>query len=655
MYFAIKRRFIPLLITSLILAVTLIEPGAARAATITVGPTLAVDVAADRHPISRDIYGMNYADPTLAKELKLSVDRWGGNATSRYNWQVDSSNSGSDWYFVGGNGGATVAPGASVDTIVTTNQSTGTQSILTMPMLPYINATSAKNCSYPSNLYPSQQAFEPYPGPGGAFCGNGKDLSGNWITDTNILLNNVPNSPAYQQQWMQHLISTHGTASQGGVQFFDLDNEPALWQYTHHDIHPAATGYDELVNLSQSYAAMIKSSDAGIKVLGPSDWGYPAYTTGIGSTGDDSQSHGGIGFGEYYLQQMHAYEQQHGVRLLDYFDEHFYPQGSGVTLGSAGDAATQALRLRSTRSLWDPTYVDESWIGSYAPPIQLIPTFRSWINKDYPGTKLAIGEYNWGGLESINGALAEADVLGIYGREGVDLAALWGPPTATQPGAYAFRMYLNYDGQGSSYGDTWVRSTSSDQGQLAIYGAQRSSDGTLTLMVINKTATDLTSNLALTGAAPAGSAQVYSYSGANLGAIVRQPDVAVSNSGFSTTYAANSMTLVVIPPTSFHVSYEVQGQSQKSQTFTAKLELTNAGKTLVNGWTLQFAFPGNQVITHLSNANFTQNGNLVTITNKSPHVIHPHDSVTFSLKGTFSGNNAAPTGFTVDGIPVSVT
>src|SRR5204863_2203380 len=118
-------------------------------------------------------------------------------------------------------------------------------------------------------------------------------------------------------------------------------------------------------------------------------------------------------------------------------DLHFYPQ-DGEALVPAGDAVLQAVRLRSTRSLWDPTYTDESWI---ADTVRLIPRMREWVANNYPGTKLAITEYNWGGLEDINGALAQADILGIFGREGLDLATIWDPPSFSQPGAFAFRMY----------------------------------------------------------------------------------------------------------------------------------------------------------------------------------------------------------------------
>jgi hypothetical protein len=247
---------------------------------------------------------------------------------------------------------------------------------------------------------------------------------------------------------------------------------------------------------------------------------------------------------------MQTYEQQHGVRILDYLDLHYYPQANGVSLSTAGNAATQALRLRSTRSLWDPTYVDESWIADVqdGPYVRLIPRMRQWVADNYPGTKLAITEYNWGGLEHINGALAQADMLGIFGREGLDLATLWGPPGIDQPGMFAFRMYRNYDGLGSTFGETSLQAASADQNKLAVYASRRTSDGALTLMVINKTAQALSSTLSLAHFSPGASAQVYRYSSANLNAIVQAAYQPVTAGGFTASFPANSITLFVIPP-----------------------------------------------------------------------------------------------------------
>ena len=367
------------------------------------------------------------------------------------------------------------------------------------------------------------------------------------ITNNNRLDVSIVSDPAFQKPWVEHLVKTHGTAAKGGVQIYQMDNEPSGWGNTHRDVHPEPTSYEELRDRTYQYASMVKAVDPTAKVLGPSDFGWPVYVDS-GVKGD-REKHGGIWFARWYLQQMRAYEQQKGVRILDYFDEHYYPIADDLCLANCpvGDAKTQAARLRSTRSLWDSTYTDESWIGKSNPPLTLIPRFRQWIKEDYPGTKLAITEYNWGGVESMNGALAEADVLGIFGREQLDLATLWGPPKSSEPGAYAFRTYMNYDGKGGKYGETWVRSHSTDQGQLSIYAADRTSDGALTLVIINKTSQNLTSNLSLKGFKPAAKAQVYTYSEANLRAIVRQSDLAVNAAGFQATYPANSITLVAIP------------------------------------------------------------------------------------------------------------
>jgi hypothetical protein len=319
-------------------------------------------------------------------------------------------------------------------------------------------------------------------------------------------------------------------------------------------VHPASATYDEIAGLGIDYASVIKQADPGARTLGPVLWGWCAYFYSARDNctpGTDYTTHGNTYFVPWYLAQMRQAEQASGTRLLDYLDLHYYPQASGVALSPAGNATTQALRLRSTRSLWDPTYADESWISSMGLDggvVRLIPRMRAWVNAHYPGTGLAISEYNWGGLESLNGALAQADVLGLFGREGLDLATLWGPPSPTQPGAFAFRMYLNYDGAGAAFGDTRVRATSGDAGQLAVYAAQRSSDRVVTVMVINKTATALTTTLTVSGFAPAPSARVFRYSGADLTRIVRQPDLAVAAGAIPLSVPAYSITLVELRP-----------------------------------------------------------------------------------------------------------
>lgn len=539
---------------AVIASLAVVASGAVAApAAAATGPTLTVDESAGRHAISPDIYGMNYADAALAAELGLTTDRWGGNSTSRYNYQNNTYNTGSDWYF------ENIAAGQSLDSFVSADLAHGTNPVVTVPAIGWVAKDSPSShpfaCGFKVSKYGAQQSTDPWdPDCGNGKRGDGSRITGNAPTDTSIAV-----TSSFAQSMVSHLVQAHGDAAHGGVRSYEIDNEPALWNSTHVDVHPNPLTYDELWQKSSATALAIKTADASATVDGPGDWGWCAYfyapdDPGGCGDGPDRQAHGDLPLAAWYLQQFHSYEQSHGVRLLDYFDEHFYPQESGVALSSAGDAATQALRLRSTRALWDPSYTDESWTTDLGlGPVQLIPRMKQWVAQYYPGTKIAISEYNWGGLESMNGALAEADVLGIFGREGVDRAQLWSPPTSSQPGAFAFRMYRNYDGHGGRFGDVGVQASSSDQGQLAVYAAQRNSDGALTIMVVNKTGADLTSTLSVHNA-NAGAASVYTYSPANLGAIVPGAAGAFTNGSLSRSYPANSITLLVVPNSNVHVT-----------------------------------------------------------------------------------------------------
>ena len=521
------------------------------------GPALSVNRNNQRHAISDDIYGMNYADEALASELQLPVRRWGGNSTTRYNWQIDVYNVGSDWYFenipADNSDVASLPNGSSADRFVEQDRRTDTKTLMTVPLIGWTPKRRLEShpydCGFKVSKYGTQQSTDSWD----TDCGNGvrtngTNITGNAASDTSTAI-----TSDFVTAWINHLVGRYGTAASGGVAYYNLDNEPMLWNSTHRDVHPDPTSYDEMKTRTYSYAAAIKAADPSAKTLGPVLWGWCAYLysakDGCG-IGTDYTSHGNTPFVAWYLQQMKAYETQNGTRILDYLDLHHYPQASGVALSSAGGTATQALRLRSTRSLWDPSYIDESWIsdtqqGGVA--VQMIPRMKAWVNENYPGTKLAITEYNWGALDHINGALAQADILGIFGREGLDLATLWGPPETAEPGAFSFRMYRNYDGTKKGFGDISVEAVSADQGLLSVYAAERSSDSALTVMIINKTGSALTSAVNLTGVSASGPAQVFRYSPASASAIEQLENQAIAADGFTATFAANSISLLVIP------------------------------------------------------------------------------------------------------------
>jgi hypothetical protein len=573
--------------------VTLSAPAAAS------GPALSVDAGNKTHAISPDIYGMNGwgMSAATAKAVNLPVDRWGGNATSRYNYKLDVTNSAADWYYENSTMGTGAQDTSAFNAQVKQDASIGAKTMGTVPVLGWV-AKDGTTCSFPTSAYPTQTGYDPYrsscgngvypQGTQGCTSANGCNIMGNDATQTSLAVDS-----SWTGGWVAYLASKFGKASGGGVAIYSLDNEPAWWDAVHHDVHPSPSTYDEVTNNGIATAKAIKNADATAAVSGPvvDNWWNYFYSKadmegGWGSHGGpcwqpwtyptDRDAHGGVPFIEYYLQQFKAAETVYGGRLLDYLDLHTYfagtYNGSGVGLADTGDTGAQTVRLNSTRVFWDPTYTDPNYpqpnyktdanytntcdVPLQAP--QLIPMVQKWVADNYPGTKIAFTEYNWGGQKSINGAVAQADVLGIFGAYGLDLATLWGTPDPAKgetPGLMAFEIYRNYDGKNSMFGDTALASASADQGKLSVYGAVRASDGALTIVAINKTYGGLTSTLSLENFTSSGTtAQVFQYSNADLTKIVELPaaSIAAPSGGGTTstiagTFPAQSITLLVVP------------------------------------------------------------------------------------------------------------
>src|SRR5258708_32331421 len=61
--------------------------------------TVAVDASANRHAINPNVYGVAYGTTTQLSDLNVPLNRYGGNNTSRYNWQGNGHNRGQDWDF----------------------------------------------------------------------------------------------------------------------------------------------------------------------------------------------------------------------------------------------------------------------------------------------------------------------------------------------------------------------------------------------------------------------------------------------------------------------------------------------------------------------------------------------------------------------------
>jgi hypothetical protein len=117
-------------------------------------------------------------------------------------------------------------------------------------------------------------------------------------------------------------------------------------------------------------------------------------------------------------------------------------------------------------------------------------------------------------------------------------------PASTTPTYKAMQMYRNYDGKKSTFGDTSVSAVVPNRDSLSAFAAQRTSDGALTVMVINKIAGSTPVTLSLAHFAAAGSAQRWQLAS---GTLAQLPALAWSGGAAADTVPGQSVTLYVFP------------------------------------------------------------------------------------------------------------
>ena len=492
-----------------------------------------VDTAAQAHPISRYVYGKNFNGRTWAQEPNLTMNRLGGNRWSAYNWENNASNAGSDFNYQSDSYlGGSNTPGEAVRMNVEAAHNAGGSILVTVPMLGWVAAdklqTSVVNQPIASRFLPTR------PAKGSAF----------------VYPPNLTDAVVSQDEFVSWLESTFPTAHQDPTRevFYSLDNEPDLWSETHSSIHPRAVRYDELLGKSIATAAAVKNVAPAGKVIGFVSYGYAGFTT-LQNAPDAA----GRDFTDFFLDGMREAETTHGKRLMDVLDLHWYPEARGGNVrvfGEDNSAAVAAARVQAPRSLWDPSFVETSWItgANGGQSLRLLPAMKEKIAAHYPGTELAVTEYYYGGGNHISGGIAQADVLGIFGREGIQSAALWPMTTDLSFITGGFAMYRSYDGAGGSFGDVSVQATNSDAANTSVYASVDSATNKVVLVVINKATTERAAELTVSHGAAFTRARTYQLTSASPNAtpgadvVMSQPNV------LRYTMPAMSVSTLVLEP-----------------------------------------------------------------------------------------------------------
>jgi hypothetical protein len=458
---------------------------------------LSVNCRSPGHAISPYIYGVA---GEVTRDLPATARRWGGNPTSRYNWQNDSDNRAKDWFFEN-------AKNAGYRAFLAGNSAQQVASALTVPMIGWV-AKDATSVGFPVSVYGAQRAHDP----NRPDAGDGTYPDGVAMKPKSPSLTSVPAPPDMIQKWVEAIREQDKRTQSRSVKLYFLDNEPNLWSSTHRDLHPDPLTYDELLDRSIKYGTAIRAADPQALIAGPAEWGWTGYfysaqdaLLGVGAR-PDRRAHGDVPLIAWYLKKLHDHDRASGSRVLDVLDVHYYPQAKDV-YSPAADPATAALRLRSTRALWDPSYKDESWIND---TVRLLPRLKEWVAQNYPGLGISIGEYNFGGEQHISGGLALAEALGRFGVAGIDYAFYWFVPPKGSPAYWAFRAYRDFDGKGGRFLDRSL-DTRMDS-DVSLFASRDESGKHLVLIALNLDPLKAAKvNIELAGCSPIAARRSFSY------------------------------------------------------------------------------------------------------------------------------------------------
>ena len=274
-------------------------------------------------PFSRKIFGVNFGTLEQLEANYYTVNRWGGNAVTRYNWQIDVQNHAADWYFENINNDVDVNAlpyGTSSDNFINETLKGNSSPFLTLSTIG-LTPTDRQNkrCGFSVKKYGSQTDSDPWDSDcgSGVSKSTGKDITGNDPSDTSSKVD-----PSFNLKWLDHISEAFGPKVAQNIDVL-LDNEPALWsvsthsdfsqpssllsffvchfleiisplsnfrfflciylfsttQSSHRDVHPKPLTYDELWNMTVTYSLPLKTSPEykNVKIHGPVFWGWCAY------------------------------------------------------------------------------------------------------------------------------------------------------------------------------------------------------------------------------------------------------------------------------------------------------------------------------------------------------------------------------------------
>jgi len=558
------------LIKALSLATALVVPTFA-AVTLQVDPTTGV------LPINPAIYGKNHGisddpatstpDSTISlykdagvKMLRLS----GGNNQTKYNWRKKIS-SHPDWF------NNVYAHDWDFSAQEVQDRLPGVQGLFSLQLIGWAASNDTNNWS--DYTWGSTH--------NGSYPSVGFDLAGGGNVSADGLTMTTAGTPSkYLESWpadstvgiLGHWFGAGGVGLDSNrFRYWNMDNEPDIWSGTHNDVVTAKQPFDTFF---AKYVAVAKAARAkwpNIQLVGPvltNEWQWWTWEGSVFTVGTTKMS--GM---EYFLYRLGQEEKSSGVKLLDVWDMHYYPEYN--------TAAKNHDLLQLSRMYWDTTY---NWPGSNgihmidgkwgtAVPNYVYLRIQRWM-ESYLGAgrgRLAMTEFgaaNGDGTADVH-AVSYASMLGSFADHGFEMFTPWD----WYSGWYeVLHLYTSY---AKPYR---VSSTSTLDTLVSAYSSINKTGDSLTVILVNRdeaNAQSATVNLA--NFIPKGTqAAAFSLSGLSGETFVsaaqnalQSQTVTVASNAFTMSLPKLSVTAVVLT-TSTPVPPAALLNTQRNQSFEAR-------------------------------------------------------------------------------------
>lgn len=262
-----------------------------------------------------------------------------------------------------------------------------------------------------------------------------------------------------------------------GIQYWNMDNEPEIWNGTHDDVMPVLPAAETFMQTYFEVAKLARNRFPNIKLAGPvtaNEWQWYNW---------DNQKipyHGtSYTWLEYFIIRIAEEQQASGVRLLDVLDLHFYPYESDpadivqlhrVWFDTAYDYPGANGVKRAGAGAWNNNITQEyvftrcgQWLERYLGP-----------NHD---VTFGVSEMGVQGDNPNVTAVWYASTLGVFADEGVELFTPWHWKTGMWEVLHLFSRYHH---------TVRIPATSDQDETVSAYAAVNPDMNDMSIMLVNR-------------------------------------------------------------------------------------------------------------------------------------------------------------------------